>query len=181
MSSWFAVALFILAFNRAIRGWTALKPHGEPQIVPSTVVVEPPATVQTSVDVQIVRVDLQAIDLADAEWSGFPWYDDRACWGCDKTCKRRAFRPYAGMNIGAEIRAAGLAHALGDAGDVYHAGFAPRTTGAQSGRPQSCEVSELWEHLCTECGRYVRRVALGLDVAPAGDLAVPVDAADCPF
>ncbi len=117
----------------------------------------------------------------DPEWSGYPWYDERTCWGCEKSCKRRSFRPYAGMNIGAEIRVASVERARKDKENPYHSGFAPRAHRGQVGVEPSTTVEKLWDWTCEQCGRFLRRVAAGLEPAPLAPVVGATDAEECPF
>lgn len=114
------------------------------------------------------------------EWSGYPWYDSRACWGCEKGCKASKYHPYQGSNIGAEIRAAGYSHAHGAPEEPYHAGFAPSGRRAQVGIEPSTSVGKLWESTCEACGRLVRRVQAGLEPVRSATVAVAA-ATEVPF
>lgn len=111
------------------------------------------------------------VDPVDAEWAGFPWFDDRSCWGCDRECSRRAFRPYAGTNIGAEIRGAGASQARARADEPYSCDVVTPHHGQNGGR-RSTSVDALWDASCEECGRLVRRVEAGWEPVPGSTVAV---------
>ncbi len=114
------------------------------------------------------------VDPGFDEWDGYPWFDSRSCWGCDRSCKRRAFRPYAGCNIGAEIRGASAARARVEADQPYSAGLtATSTRTAPPDTRRSTDVDALWDHQCEECGRLARRSTCGLE--PVRDSAVAVE------
>lgn len=118
-------------------------------------------------------------DLA-SECSDFPWWDDSRCWGCDKSCKRRAFRPYSGGNIGAEIRGAGAQRSRNRAEEPYNdAAHTPRKR--QVGRTCSGDVDRLWSDWCETCGELVRRVLSGEEPAPGAAVVAVAEADDCPF
>jgi hypothetical protein len=127
----------------------------------------------------------------DVDGIGYPWWDDRACWGCSKGCKRSNFHPY-GFNVGAEIRGACAARARADreSPGAYHGGFASDGPRRRAGARLSTSVDAIWDHDCEECGRAYRRDLYGLDTdrnddedetteGPADGLDVVV--ADCPF
>ena len=120
------------------------------------------------------------VDPLDAEWAGFPWFDDRSCWGCDRSCKRRAFRPYAGTNIGAEIRGAAASRARARADEPYSSVTDTPTRG-QNGARRSTSVDAMWDDSCEACGRLVRRVEAGLEPVPGSTVAVESGAVECPF
>ena len=118
---------------------------------------------------------------------GFPWWDDRACWGCSKGCKRANFHPY-GFNIGAEIRGACAARARADRESPggYHGGFAADGPRRPAGARMSTSVDAIWEHDCQECGEAYRRDLYGVnkvddDEEETTEGPVDVVVADCPF
>jgi len=110
----------------------------------------------------------------DVEAAGFPWWDDRSCWGCDKSCKRSKFHPYSGGNIGADVRGASAARARVAADDPYSAGLvATSTRTAPPDTRRSTSVDALWDDSCEACGRHVRRVDAGLE--PVRDSGVALE------
>ena len=146
----------------------------------------------TDPDAQIALADLgpgpwpipglaRTPSCADPEWAGFPWFDGASCWGCERACKRRAFHPYSGCNIGAELRGAGAARARAAEDLPYHSGYAPHATQRQAGRSCSTDVDQLWGDWATECGRLARRALAGLEPAADPFVAEGEAAADCPF
>lgn len=113
------------------------------------------------------------------EWSGFPWFDARSCWGCERACKASRFHPYQGSNIGAEIRGACASRSRARAEEPYHAGFAPAGIKRQVGTEPSTSVASLWSSTCEACGRLVRRTLAGLE--PSAVPMARVADAECPF
>ncbi len=110
----------------------------------------------------------------------FPW-DDRACWGCPKACRRSAFLPYGHENMGKVEREAGAARARARADDPYSSD-APAGHHRQVGRPLSCDVDSLWDETCRLCCEYIRdEWKAGRDPLQPVDLSTVEVEAECPF
>ena len=129
-----------------------------PPIMPNPTPIEPETEPETDDETEETIDDSQ-------------WWDHAKCWGCPAGCKRRNFKPYAGQNIGAEIRGASASRARADreSPGAYHGGFAPES---QTHRENRSTVDDLWSDYCQRCGEIVRERMSGPSVVDGLDVVV---------
>lgn len=98
-----------------------------------------------------------------------PCYDESRCWGCEKNCKRRNFKPFAGFNPVTEAFKAN-ANQYREWGED-----ARRLRGGT--RHGGTSVDSMWIEQCYQCVEDLREN--GPWVPPTATVAVAAE--ECPF